>query len=73
MKRQDRLTLPLRYLLLIGQRDQWTCYLCHEGYRPGPDYRWEIDHEESLARGGRNLVRNLRLTHHICNHEKATA
>ncbi len=70
---EGRVSIPLRYLLLIGHRDKWTCHVCGQGYRPGDDYRWEVDHDQALAKGGRNLLSNLKLAHRCCNREKHVA
>jgi 5-methylcytosine-specific restriction endonuclease McrA len=68
-----RLRLPYRYLVQIGERDRWRCHVCGEGYRAGPDFRWEVEHDIAVTRGGRNLLQNLRLSHRRCNREKGTA
>jgi 5-methylcytosine-specific restriction endonuclease McrA len=65
--------IPVQYLLRIAERDQWTCHICHQGYRPGDLWKWRIDHDEALSKGGRNLVSNLRLAHLICNNGKGNA
>ena len=66
-----RLRLPTWAHLAIGQRDNWTCQICQQGYIHGQ--RWEIDHWKPLAKGGTNHLSNLRLAHSDCNREKASA
>jgi hypothetical protein len=63
-------------LLLIAERDRWTCHICTEGWRSGPDYAWEVDHDEALAKTSwkqANLLRNLKLSHRKCNREAGAA
>lgn len=73
MAREKRIKLPLAAFLQIAQRDKWTCRVCEQGYKPLPDWKWEIDHWIALANGGTNHVSNLVLAHRRCNRDKASA
>lgn len=73
MARGDRLQLPGWAYLLIGNRDQWKCRVCGDGYRTSQEYAWEIDHWIPLAKGGTNHISNLVLAHKRCNRDKAAA
>ena len=73
MARSERLSLPDWAFLLIGKRDNWTCRVCDQGYRPLPDWKWEIDHWTARANGGTNHLSNLVLAHKRCNRDKAAA
>lgn len=66
-----RLRLPMPAFLRIAERDGWTCHVCGVGYMAADP--WEIDHEIPVARGGRDLVSNLRLSHRSCNRDKAAS
>ena len=66
-----RLSAPLWLLLRVAERDGWTCHICELGYIPGQP--WELDHDEPVAKGGTNHVKNLRLSHKRCNRDKAAA
>lgn len=67
----ERLKIPDWALFRIAERDRWICHICHIGYVPNDP--WEIDHDMPLARGGTNLIKNLRLCHRTCNRDKAAA
>lgn len=74
--RRGRCQFPVWAQLVIAQRDGWTCHICSEGYKPGPDYAWEVDHDEALAKAPwrkANLLRNLKLSHRKCNREAGAA
>ena len=73
MARSERFSLPDSAYLLIGKRDNWTCRICDQGYKPLPDWKWVIDHWIALANGGTNHLVNLVLAHKQCNDEKAAA
>lgn len=69
------LGIPLKFVLRIAQRDHWQCHICGDVLQPnvpGLD-RWQIDHDQARAKGGKNLIKNLRLAHARCNGEKADA
>ena len=66
-----RARLPLKYVLQIAARDKFTCHVCEMGYNSQDP--WEIDHVIPLARGGSNLLSNLRLAHKSCNRDKAAS
>jgi hypothetical protein len=66
-----RIRIPTWLLLRIAERDKWTCHICEQGYIPGQP--WVIDHDQALAKGGTNHVKNLRLAHKRCNLDKAAA
>lgn len=69
--RSKRLKVPIEYLLRIAVRDRWKCHVCELGFmRNNP---WELDHDISLARGGTNLMSNLRLCHRSCNRDKGAS
>lgn len=65
-----RFPFPLWLVLRIAERDRWACW-CGGGYEPGNP--WEIDHDQPLAKGGTNHIRNLRLSHRDCNRDKGAA
>lgn len=67
----SRLVVPPWALWQIAERDGWRCHVCAQGY--AADDPWEIDHDVPLAKGGTNLVKNLRLAHRSCNRDKAAA
>lgn len=69
--RSERINVPEWALFKIAERDNWTCHICKEGYRPS--LRWVIDHDVALAKGGTNHVPNLRLAHDKCNGEMSDA
>jgi HNH endonuclease len=74
--RRGRFAVPMWALLVIAERDNWTCHICGGGWQPGPDYRWEVDHDEALAKTSwrkANLLRNLKLSHRKCNREAGAA
>lgn len=71
MKRSNRLKVPIEYLLRIAARDRWICHVCELGFKRNDP--WELDHDTALARGGTNLMSNLRLCHRSCNQEKGAA
>lgn len=71
MKRSPRLKVPAWAVLLIAERDSWTCHVCGQGYLTHET--WEVDHDQPLAKGGTNHLSNLRLAHKSCNREKAAA
>lgn len=73
MIRSPRLPIPTWALLRIAERDRWSCHVCGDGYRPGKDWRWEVDHDIALAKGGTNHIRNLRLCHRCCNRDISDA
>ena len=73
MASRDRLSIPESAYLLIGKRDNWTCRICGQGYRPLPDWKWEIDHWIARANGGTDHLPNLVLAHRRCNRDKAAA
>ena len=50
-------------------RDGLHCYLCDRPIAAGDV---ELDHVESLARGGRRDLDNLRPTHRACNQAKGS-
>jgi 5-methylcytosine-specific restriction endonuclease McrA len=58
-------------LFQIAERDRWQCHVCKQGYLPSDP--WEVDHDRPLAKGGTNLVSNLRIAHRSCNRDKAAA
>jgi RNA-directed DNA polymerase len=64
-----RVQVPLKYVLRIAARDEFTCHVCEMGYNSNDP--WEIDHEIPLARGGTNHLSNLKLSHRSCNRDKA--
>lgn len=75
MKR-GRVSVPMWALLVIAERDEWTCHICGDGWRAGPDHAWEVDHDEALAKTSwqqANLLRNLKLSHRKCNREAGAA
>lgn len=69
--KSSRPRLPIQAVLRIAQRDQWTCHVCKQKYMPSDE--WQIDHDVPLAKGGTNLVTNLRLAHASCNNAKSDA
>lgn len=69
--RSKRLKVPMEYLLRIAARDRWTCHVCELGFKRNDP--WELDHDTPIARGGTNLMGNLRLAHRSCNNEKGIA
>ena len=73
MSKGKRIQLPMGVYLQIAQRDNWTCRVCDQGYKPLPDWKWEIDHWIALANGGTNHLSNLVLAHKQCNRDKAAA
>jgi 5-methylcytosine-specific restriction endonuclease McrA len=70
-KRSKRVKVPIEYLLRIAARDRWTCHVCQLGFKSND--LWELDHDIPIARGGTNLMRNLRICHRSCNQEKGAA
>lgn len=66
-----RVPIPPWALFQIAERDRWQCHVCRQGYLPNDP--WEVDHDKSLAKGGTNHLRNLRLSHRSCNRDKAAA
>lgn len=71
--RSRRFPVPTWLLLRIAERDGWLCRICDQGYMPGDRWKWEIDHDKPLAKGGTNHVSNLRLTHLCCNRGEGAA
>lgn len=68
----EHFPIPNWLLLRIAARDKWRCHICEQGYLPGR--AWEIDHDVPIAKGGTNLVSNLRLCHdRPCNRDKGAA
>ena len=64
-----------KWRTLIGERDNWTCYLCSTPIRldvgaPHP-LAYSVDHVVPLSAGGRDALDNLRCAHLRCNIEKA--
>lgn len=64
-----RIRFPSWVALLIGLRDRWKCHICGLGYLP--DNPWELEHDRSIAKGGKNSYQNLRLAHRTCNRVKS--
>lgn len=71
MPRSKRLKVPIEWLLRIAARDSWLCHVCELGFKRNDP--WELDHDIALARGGTNLMSNLRLCHRSCNQDKGAA
>lgn len=67
----ERIKPPQDVLFRIAERDSWKCHVCKLGYIPADP--WEIDHDVPLAKGGTNLISNLRLAHRSCNRGKSDA
>lgn len=59
----------------IGERDNWTCGLCHLAVDPA--LKWPhihsrvLDHIIPLARGGTHTRDNVRIAHWLCNARKS--
>lgn len=68
-RRSERIPITFEWLLKIGDRDEWTCHWCGNGYIPHDP--WEVDHKQSIKNGGTNHLPNLALTHRSCNREKS--
>ncbi|MFI5819304.1 HNH endonuclease [Streptomyces rishiriensis] len=58
----------------IGERDGWVCGLCQDpvdqAYRHPDPRSPSIDHVRTIAAGGADTKKNVRLTHWGCNHER---
>jgi RNA-directed DNA polymerase len=68
---QGRVNFPLWAKLRIASRDGWKCHICGLGHIV--DDPWEIDHDTPISKGGKNTLKNLRLSHKKCNREKSNA
>lgn len=60
---------------VVGDRDEWICYLCGEwvpfGLRGTTDpMAPEVDHVLALAHGGPHAYDNVRISHRKCNEHK---
>lgn len=73
MARSERIQFPEWAYLQIGRRDNWTCHICKQGYKPYLSHRWQLDHDVALAKGGTNHICNLKLAHKQCNEELGAA
>jgi 5-methylcytosine-specific restriction endonuclease McrA len=63
-----------RRTLVVGDRDGWVCWLCHQAVQQGlastDSMHASLDHVVPRWLGGSNDVSNLRISHHKCNHER---
>ena len=61
--------------LNIGERDNWTCYICEEVVNTNlprtSRMGGTVDHVVPISRGGDDSLENLRLAHWICNIRKS--
>ncbi len=61
----------------LGNRDDWTCWICSNGVDPdavaGSAHAASIDHVIPRAAGGRTTDDNLRLAHRKCNTGRGSA
>ena len=65
-------------LLLVAQRDSWTCWLCGEPVDPSlvaisAPLAASVDHVIPKRNGGTNRYENLRLAHQLCNSRRGHA
>ena len=66
----EREELPWWYRRAIGNRDDWTCRICHATDRGGAEH-WEVDHVIPWSAGGSDESTNLRLTCLPCNQRRS--
>jgi hypothetical protein len=64
-------------VLVLAERDGWTCWLCEQPVDPSltyPDHGYRsVDHVIPLGRGGAHTYENVRLAHWICNVRRGIA
>lgn len=73
-KQQGATTIERFTAIEIFERDNWTCYLCHEPVSQAPDcYNPKaatIDHVVPLSKGGQHTAANVRCACLTCNSSK---
>ncbi|MGV7119615.1 HNH endonuclease [Sphingopyxis sp. 550A] len=59
--------LPRGTIARIGESQRWRCGICRVSIRK----KFDVDHIQPLARGGRHEPRNIQLLCHTCNIRKS--